>query len=159
MRKLLLILLAAIALFATPINSQAGFIIKKTPAAAENTQVVSTMPAATKLSKKEQRKEAIKAIKRLINDNGHPGRPHRHGSSSGWEGIAALVCGILGFVGLFIGAGIGFLCIPAIIFGAIGMGRGHEHRGMALAGFILGVATIVLAILAVVILVSLLSGL
>jgi hypothetical protein len=46
--------------------------------------------------------------------------------------VASLICGILGFFSP--------LSILAIIFGAIGMGRkDNPKRGMAIAGFVLGV--------------------
>ena len=46
--------------------------------------------------------------------------------------VASLICGIVGLVSP--------LSILAIIFGAIGMGRkDNSKRGMAIAGFVLGV--------------------
>jgi hypothetical protein len=68
--------------------------------------------------------------------------------------IAALVCGIAGFV-------TGITCIPAIICGHIARGQirrtGEQGDGMALAGLILGYVSVVLYIalvLAIVFLVS-----
>lgn len=56
--------------------------------------------------------------------------------TSGWEGIVSLVCGVLGIFTF------GLASIPAIIFGALGMGRGKKNQGLSLAGLILGVVTI-----------------
>tara|TARA_B110000196_G_C21133414_1_gene659728 strand:- start:634 stop:1158 length:525 start_codon:yes stop_codon:yes gene_type:complete len=57
--------------------------------------------------------------------------------------IAALICGILGFVV----PGLGLL---SIIFGAIGAGKKRKGRGMAITGMILGIVNliVVLALLA-----------
>lgn len=74
----------------------------------------------------------------------------RPGSSSGWEGIVALVCGVLG---LFLG----FPAILAIIFGAMGMGRNKKHRGMAVAGFVLGIIVTALLLLAIAFAIALFS--
>ncbi len=84
-------------------------------------------------------KERKTILKKVIRDSMSNARP----SSSGWEGIVALCCGILGLV-------TGYLAIPAIIFGAIGMGRHKRHRGMAIAGFVLGVLEILILILALI---------
>jgi uncharacterized membrane protein len=73
-----------------------------------------------------------------------PGQAPRNGL-----GTAALVLGIVGFVGAFvvIGAPLG---VVAVILGIIGRGRASRHEatngGAALAGIILGVLSVVVAV-------------
>lgn len=83
----------------------------------------------------EQRKDHHSFFHRII-DNQHKGQP-KAPSKSGWEGITSLVCSLCGFP------------ILGIVFGALGMGKGHKHRNLAIAGFILGIAEIVLAFLVI----------
>ena len=150
MKNVLIIICSIILFCAAPANTFAGFRVKKAAVTSETGATVTNMPAPSPaLSKKEQRREAVKALKNIVlHENDGPHRHnHRRGSNSGWEGIVALVCGILGLV-------TGWLAIPAIIFGAIGMGRGHVHRGMALAGFIMGVVVVAIAILLIVLFTS-----
>jgi hypothetical protein len=73
----------------------------------------------------------------------HKSLSQRPGNDSGWQGIVAFVCGILGFF-------FGFPAILAIIFGAIGMGRNKRHHGLAVAGFVLGIIVTVIMLLALV---------
>lgn len=61
--------------------------------------------------------------------------------SNAW-GIASLVCGILGFT-VFPLFG-----IPAIIFGVLGFKK--KGRGLAIAGFILGIIEVIVVILAII---------
>lgn len=60
----------------------------------------------------------------------------------GWPGIAALVCGAVGF---FPGA---------IVFGIIGLGKRYKNHGLAIAGIILGVLDIVLLVVIVAAIIS-----
>lgn len=62
------------------------------------------------------------------------GHSRRAASHSGWEGIAALVCSVVGFP------------VLGIVFGAMGMGKGHKHRGLAIAGFVAGVVQVAAAL-------------
>lgn len=68
----------------------------------------------------------------------------------GW-GIASLSCAVAGLVtfpgGLLLG-------IPAIVFGAIGMGKNKRLRGLAIAGFTLGLMEIATAIVLLVVFVT-----
>jgi len=73
------------------------------------------------------------------------GRHKKCPSESGWEGIVALVCSLCG------------LPILGIIFGAIGMGKGHKNRNLAIAGFVIGIVEIVLAILLIMLIIAALS--
>jgi len=128
----LLIVILSCACF-TP--AHAGFIMKRhTPVA----------DSATNMAVKEsiqqiESKGLVNTLREFKTE--HKNLLHRPGSSSGWEGIVALVCGILGFF-------FGFPAILAIIFGAIGMGRNKRHHGMAVAGFVLGIIVTVIMLLA-----------
>ncbi len=76
----------------------------------------------------------------LQDEEHHPRR--RRCSANGWEGTVAMWCGI------------GSIWMPpalilAIIFGALGLGEGHRHRGRATAGLVIGIAGIFLIAMAV----------
>ncbi len=77
---------------------------------------------------------------------------------SGGFGIAALVLGIVGVAfGWWIIPFLGFVAsILAIIFGAVGMRS--RTRGMAIAGLVLGIVTVVLSIIGVLIWGAMMSG-
>ena len=60
----------------------------------------------------------------------------------GWPGIAALVCGSIGF---FPGA---------LVFGIIGLNKRYKNHGLAIAGLILGVAGLVLSVLLIMLIVN-----
>ncbi|MBK6354468.1 MAG: DUF4190 domain-containing protein [Saprospiraceae bacterium] len=68
-------------------------------------------------------------------------------NTSNGMGIAAMVCGILGLVGIFSGFGGLLLGILAIIFGAIGL-KSLNGRGMAKAGLVMGIIAVALSLLA-----------
>lgn len=109
-------------LIGTSAAAHAGFRIKK------NTVVIESATAATdgaNIAITTQKHSESKQEGENQNQ-----RQKRKPSESGWEGIAALVCAV---------AGIGVL---GIIFGAIGMGKGHKHRGMAIAGFVIGLVQV-----------------
>ncbi|MCW2713597.1 MAG: hypothetical protein JWN88_644 [Frankiales bacterium] len=86
---------------------------------------------------------------------GGPGRAPSNGL-----GIAALVLGILGVLGFFLGGAL--LGIIAIVLGFIGRGRAKRgeatNGGMALAGILLGVLSILLTALIVIAGVSLFNS-
>lgn len=114
-------------------NSYAGHIIRKTIPAQE--QVTATI-AATNLHN-----IANGAVTNTVGDSKEEGGDKNHKKdTTGWEGIVALSCGILGVFTF------GLTSIPAIIFGAIGLGKGKQHRGMSMAGLILGIVTIFLVV-------------
>jgi hypothetical protein len=132
------------------IDTNAAFRIKKSVIAEAPAVVAQTPGYKPVISKKEQRRETISTLKRLMAWEGN-GHHQGHHSSSGWEGIVALVCGILGVF-------TGYLAIPAIIFGAIGMGKGHRNSGLALAGFILGIVTVVIYAVVILLLAAAFGG-
>jgi predicted Zn finger-like uncharacterized protein/prepilin-type processing-associated H-X9-DG protein len=73
---------------------------------------------------------------------GYPPYPHPSGPTSGWA-TAALIFGILGFCLPIIGSLLG------IIFGIVGISKTRESRaggrGMAVAGLVLGIVTLLAA--------------
>lgn len=126
----------------TPVH--AGFIMKRNAPAADS----STAAAVKETMHLIESKGLVNTLRDYRSE--HKSLLTRPGSSSGWEGIVALVCGVLG---LFLG----FPAILAIIFGAMGMGRNKKHRGMAVAGFVLGIIVTVLLLLAIALAVALFS--
>lgn len=123
-------------------NSYAGHIIHK------QTTVSNTAAAVTALSKDQENyrpAELITTIKNLTRADAF--RNYYEPGEGGWAGIASLSCGIAGL--FFV-----LLTIPAIIFGGIGLARNRRFKGMAIAGLILGVLTIVFWVLAISFLVS-----
>lgn len=124
--KLLYILF--IALFGLSINTQAGFFVKKHAAATEVTQKVVQTANETVASAN------VTTASEKMQDISSP--PFRNWQYRGWVGELALALGIMGlFLPLF--------SIGAILFGFIGMNRHNRNRGLAVAGFVLGVAVIV----------------
>lgn len=120
-------------------DTYAGHIIRKTSMVKETT--IGAAPLSV---------ESISSPSEILKTKYTPaqdGRARRQAkNTSGWEGIVSLVCGVLGIFTF------GLASIPAIIFGAIGLGRGKKNQGLSLAGLILGIVTIfVYAMLLVVI--------
>lgn len=123
-------------------NSYAGHIIHK------QTTVSNTAAAVTALSKDQENYRPAELITTIKNLTRADALRNNYGSDgSGWAGIAALCCGIAGLL-------LVYPAIPAIIFGAIGLGRNRRFKGMAIAGLILGVLTILFWVLAISLLVS-----
>jgi hypothetical protein len=122
MKHYLLRAFLVIFLFGTSVTAHAGFRVKKNTVLIESAFAANdiTNAAIVKQKQSEEKQEGE-------NQNQ---RQKRKPSESGWEGIAALVCAV---------AGIGIL---GIIFGALGMGKGHKHRGMAIAGFVIGLVQV-----------------
>lgn len=129
-----IIIALLVSLFATSAHSYAGFATKRTARTAE---VQGNAPSATD----RHMLAADKFISMLhlpaMPGGADHGRPR---DTSGWEGIVALVCGILGVFSFW-------PAFPAIVFGALGLGRGKKHHGLAMAGLILGVVAILLWIM------------
>lgn len=117
-------------------QSHAGFRIKK--AATHSAVVVSSSSAEVAIHHNSpSRVLSYLKEKYAPGDNGGKRKP----SESGWEGILGFVFGVLGPTG-----------IMAMIFGGIGMGKGHKHRELGIAGFVLGCVRVgvLIAILTVV---------
>ncbi len=144
MKFRLFILLLTVSLFASVNNANAAFIVKKS----QRTEAAKG-PNAERASTKSERANNLRVLSNLALHQGDHEKDTKKSDTSGWEGIVALVCGILGVF-------TGILAIPAIIFGAIGMKRGKQHRGLARAGFILGV--VVVGIVLLFLMIAALSG-
>jgi hypothetical protein len=131
MKQLSLIALLAALLLATP-QSFAGFVTKKTA----KKELVSAKVFASGVGQRLiAANEFVSMLHSYVN---HDGENKTHPKdTSGWEGIVALCCGVLAPFTLI-------SAIPAIIFGALGMGRGKQHQGMAIAGLVLGIVVIFL---------------
>jgi hypothetical protein len=120
-------------------TAQAGFWVKthtaatttSTTANARATELVTRLAKNSNVST-EQMNQAVKKLS--------PRMYHNYRQSE-WISIAALVFGLLG---LFV-PGVNFL---AILFGVLGLGRGSKVRGLAMAGFILGILELILFLIA-----------
>lgn len=134
-------------------NSYAGFLIKKHTYTADS--VASTNTNATTLSRKELKKEQrlhdLNTLKHLVMTKTEGSKGKSHGSSSGWEGIVSFVCGILSLISV----ATSWLCIPAIIFGILGLHK--RHHGLALAGLIIGAIAFIVYILVILFLIAVLG--
>lgn len=148
MRQIQLILFCIVLFVAGTNSAFAGFVVKKHAIISDSTSVAATFGNEVTVGTNEH----ISVFKTLKHLAKHPKEmlPARPKSSSGWEGIVAFVCGILGIL-------TGFMAIPAIIFGAIGMGKGRPNRGLAIAGFVMGVVVVALFILALLLVIALFS--
>jgi len=68
---------------------------------------------------------------------------------------AALICGVLGIVGAWIPLVkyfTGLLTIAAVVFGAISMRKlpvGQKGHGLAMAGFVIGIVSVICAIIGI----------
>ncbi len=122
-------------------ETYAGHIIRKTSMVKEST--IGAAPLSV---------ESITSPSEILKSKFTPaqdGRNRREAKdTSGWEGIVSLVCGVLGIFTFGLGS------IPAIIFGALGLGRGKKNQGLALAGLILGIVTIFIYAMIVVLITS-----
>jgi len=130
-------------------QSLAGVAVKKK-------LLTDSSAVAFQLPELSKEKSVLENARELVSFYKKPHAAPQQGSS-GWEGITALICGILGLCLLFTGPLGLVLSILAIIFGALGLGRGKPHHGMALAGLILGAVALLLLLLAVIVFLTLLS--
>lgn len=124
MRTLVSFVLVMLLALALPtINAQASIATRKTAVAAAVAQQRHTVLSHSRTGSPLHLREHL--------PHGHP---RRAASQSGWEGIAALVCSLVGFP------------VLGIVFGAMGMGKGHKHRGLAIAGFVTSIVQIAAAL-------------
>ena len=107
-------------------RSVAGHIIRKQT---ETTAVTAAVSNLQNTKNTNQSENLISTIKYLTKADA--AKPSYSPGDSGWAGIVALCCGVLGCF-------LGWPAILAIIFGAIGMGRNKRYKGLAITGFVLG---------------------
>lgn len=112
-------------LFSLSTSCEAAFI-RRVPVAATAASAIATGTSTAIGEEKEKKKEKTYYHHNRETREAHKRKP----SESGWEGIVAFVCGVVG------------IPILSIVFGAMGMGKGHKNRGFAIAGFVLGILQI-----------------
>lgn len=152
MRKVLYIFCCFAILISTSNISHAGFVVKKSLLTVDST--ATTLSTTTNgFHTNTDQSLLYRTISRYTTPKLAQNLSPR---TSGWEGIVAFVCGVIGFVGWPVTI---LMSILAIIFGAIGMGRRKRNRGLAIAGLVLGIIGVVVGILALVLIISLLSWL
>ena len=137
--KQLVFIVTFFSLMACSSQAIAGFAIRKQ---------LSADSAATSLKLPEinMNKSFAANAKELLSNYGHiHAAPQR--SSSGWEGIVSLVCGVLSLFIAFFGPTALLFSICAIVFGALGLSGHKPHRGMAVAGLVLGIVSLVVMVL------------
>jgi hypothetical protein len=140
-----LFLLAFSFVLAAPATVHAGFWSKKNTAVVASQSTISPSPVLLTQDQPAQKHfSAFSKIKALMHPSGKK-------EGSGWEGILAIVCGGMSFLALFAsyllpGVGLVLLCIPAIIFGILGINK--KNNGLAIAGLVLGGVTLLILLLA-----------
>jgi len=146
-------LLVMVLSFAYCGDTYAGFVFKKQPATADSSAAIREHGQSFVFSDKAT---VYQNVKNYVSSQQHMGNaPGNDGS--GWEGIVSLVCGILSLCIAFFGATALLLAICAIVFGALGMGRRKRHRGLATAGFVIGVVVLAIVLLAALVILSFLG--
>ncbi len=133
MKNNILCLLSIMVLFFAP--AHAGFIMKK-QATVQTTATAGNAVAAIETLKQSAEMEKINTNLEQLSS---PSRFFVGLMASGTLGLIALLFGALGFL-------LPVFSVGAIMFGFIGMKRFCRSRGLAIAGFILGLAVIVLSI-------------
>ena len=121
-------------LFVSP-ALHAGFVVKKSSAVRDAATHVFTNAGTT--AHKEKTSGFIAKVNKALSFM----HPYRTAKASEWVGIAAMGCGIIGLL-------VPGLNLLAILFGVLGMGRGCKVQGLAVTGFILGVAELALYLIA-----------
>jgi hypothetical protein len=144
MKNSLLYLIITALLFFTVTPAFAGFWVKKTAsvvtAGANTTSSGETQTGAGKILSNYRLQKKVYPNRYRYRD-----RTYKQGQ---WIAIVAFSCGVLG---LFI-PGLNF---AAILFGLLGIGKGSKLKGLAVAGFILGVLELLLFLIAGTVFISL----
>jgi len=135
MKNNILCLLSIMVLLFAPAPAHAGFIMKK-QATVQTTATAGNAVAAIETLKQSAEMEQINTKLEQLSS---PSRFFVGLMASGTLGLIALLFGALGFL-------LPVFSVGAIMFGFIGMKRFCRSRGLAIAGFILGLAVIVLSI-------------
>lgn len=131
MKRIVRYLFILVVLFSTVTPASAGFWVKAASHAS-----ATTAASATSVSSVLQHSKAAEIIRPAANVFS-PKYYQRSYRQSEWVSIAAFVCGM---VGLLV-PGVNFL---AMLFGVLAMGRGGNVKGLAIAGFILGLLELIL---------------
>lgn len=136
--KQLIFIVMLFSLMACSSQAIAGFAVKK--------QLRTDSAATLRLPQLDMNKSFAANAKELLSNYGHIHTPPQR-SSSGWEGIVSLICGILSLFIAFFGPTALLFSICAIVFGALGLSGHKPHRGMAVAGLVLGIVSLVVMLL------------
>lgn len=130
MKNRIICLLAIAMLFVLPMQSYAGFIMKKQPT---TTIVTHNTEDKTVVVNNRSTSEISESLAQFAPPSFERAR------GKGALGIISFVCGILGFfTPLF--------AIGAVVFGFLGMGKCASNRGLAIAGLIMGIVAIAISI-------------
>ena len=135
MKNNILCFLSIMVMFFAPAPAHAGFIMKK-QATVQTTATAGNAVAAIETLKQSAEMEQINTKLEKLSS---PSRFFVGLMASGTLGLIALLFGALGFL-------LPVFSVGAIMFGFIGMKRFCSSRGLAIAGFVLGLTVIVLSI-------------
>jgi len=131
-------------------QSPAGIVIKKNLRGDTHRTVIRLPEISSNKNVYENAREIISCYKNrhvAPNDN------------SGWQGIASLACGAVALAMLIAGPyGVLFgllLSLCAIILGALGLGKNKPHRGLAIAGLVVGIIALLILLFALAVLIAL----
>lgn len=151
-----LLIIIALLICATS-NTYAGFLVKKqkqttTQNSVTNINEFSAPPVLNLATEGHTSKFAIAKdyVRTMIDGKKDSKGGH---TNTGWEGIAAIICGGLSLILLFTPMALVSLPlgIAAVVFGALGSSRRKPHHGLAIAGLIMGALTLFIFILAILI--------
>ena len=140
MHARLLIVVMIFLLFYTPV-AHAGFVVKKASLASGYVSA----KTETKDIRLSGHGKSNSFFARFHDRLGmfNPGKDYRpyHPIRPGdWYGIAAIGCGVIGLLV----PGVNLL---ALLFGVLGLGRGCKTKGLAIAGFIMGILELIVFLL------------
>ncbi len=94
----------------------------------------------------------LENIKNTITGEDSKNSTHLHTHKTGWQGIVAFTCGILGLLTGSL-AIVLILAPAAVVFGVIGLNKAyHNNTGLAITGLILGCIEVMVALLLVIVL-------
>jgi hypothetical protein len=132
--KIVLLLIGALWII-TPQVSYAAFPVKSNSVAEQKTITENVHKDAELLQEKQVMAPALRNKNNSDTQKGNG------------FGIAALSCALVGMRVPFFG-------VLAIIFGAIGMSKNRSLRGLAIAGFVLGILELIISVLALIIILA-----
>ena len=132
--KIVLLLIGALWII-TPQVSYAAFPVKSNPVAEQKTITENVHKDAELLQEKQVMAPSLRNKNNSDTQKGNG------------FGIAALSCALVGMRVPFFG-------VLAIIFGAIGMSKNRSLRGLAIAGFVLGILELIISVLALIIILA-----